>query len=184
MRVFTIHVLFAGLQEASTQAYGFSWKMSTILWSVRFCLHPCCYTWLSSCRPSCGQLSFVTTVDTFVGSMPYSSSPHHYLVFNEDFRWGVTPCLAATKIRWTIDFRSWDTPRHHYTSPPIHHVINPTSSSWYHYMFVIAWPLHSPLLGKSCHISVLKPILAVPHHGETWRRWPCLSISPWQTASG
>ena len=59
-----IRVLFAGLLEASTQAYGFSWKMSTILWSVRFCLHPCCYTWLSSCRPSCGHLGFVTTFDT------------------------------------------------------------------------------------------------------------------------
>ena len=103
MRVFTIRVLFAGLLEASTQAYGFSWRMSTILWSVRFCHHFWNICWIHTL--------LVVPPSLFV------------IVFNGHFRWGVTPCLEATKIRWAIDFRPWDTPWHQYTTSPTHPLV-------------------------------------------------------------
>ena len=153
MRVFTIRVLFAGLLEASTQAYGFSWRMSTILWSVRFCHHFWNICWI--------HMLLVVPPSLFYDC--FSSGEELHLVWKQQ-RSGELLTLGHET------HQDITTPRH-----------QPTPLS---YLFVITLPLLSPLLGKSCRVALLKPILAVPHHGETWRRWTCISISSRQIASG
>ena len=129
------------------------------------------------CRPSCGQLGFVTTFETFVGSIRYLSSPHHYLwLFLTDTS-GEELHLVWKQQR-SGELLTLGHETHQDITTPRH---QPTPFS---YLFVITLPLLSPLLGKSCRLALLKPILAVPHHGETWRRWTCFSISSRQIASG